>query len=165
MEDQMRASILRSALLASAAALAMTSAALAAPPSKEPLPAPAPEVFPGGTGFCDFDVEVRFTLNREFGVVFNYLDGSQLIRVAGSVEITITNLESGTVSVWNAGGPGSIAFDSNGDITRFEGHGHVLVYGPLEPLQSSGIYEYIGKTDMLHGGHTGRRIDICAAIA
>jgi hypothetical protein len=161
----MRARLFHSVLLAGLAALLLASSALAAKPTKVPLPAPGSQVFAAGTGYCDFDVELDWTVNREFGIVTTFADGSSLVRVAGSVEIVVTNLANGKSIPWNAGGPGVAAFDPSGTLTRFEGRGHALVYGPLEPLQSAGIIEYTGKADFLNGTFTGRRTDVCAALS
>jgi hypothetical protein len=157
-------SLIRAVLLAAAVTMAMTSSALAGKPDKVPLPSPDPFSMPADTGFCDFDAELVDATNREFAIISSYPDGSSLWRVAGTLEITMTNLETNRSMTWNSGGPGLVAFDAQGGVTRFEGRGHVFVYGPLEPLQAGGIYEYTGNVDLVAGTYTGRRTDVCAAM-
>jgi hypothetical protein len=158
-------SLIRAALLAAAVTMAMTSSALAGKPDKVPLPSPDPFFMAADTGFCEFDAELVDAANREFAIIFSYPNGSSLWRVAGSLEITATNLETNKSMTWNAGGPGLVAFDAQGGVTRFEGRGHVFVYGPLAPLQAGGIYEYTGNVDFIAGTYEGRRTDVCAALS
>ena len=157
--------LLRSTLLGSVLSLLLVTGASANAPVRELLPIPDPFVVPADTGACSFDVLFAITLNREYGITWTYADGTTRFRFQGSVTVEVTNLEANKSLEFNAGGPGTMWFDSDGNITSWVAEGHNFYFGPLEPLQSSGMYEYVGRIDNVNGTWLGRRYDVCAALA
>jgi hypothetical protein len=158
-------SVFRSILLAAGVSVALASNVFANAPVRELLPAPDPFVLPGGTGYCDFDVLFAISTNREYGITWSYPDGSTRFRFQGYVAVEVSNLETGKVLEFNAGGPGTMWFDADGFITSWIAEGHNFYFGGLEPLQSSGMYEYVGRIDNVNGTWLGQRYDVCAALA
>jgi hypothetical protein len=163
--DAMRASVLRSMLLASATTLLLASNAFAARPERSFIPVPSDVVLPADSGYCSFDVLLQWPIAREYTTTWTYPDGSVRIEITGYVEQRTTNLATGKSLFWNASGPGQLAFDADGNFTTFVAQGHLFAYGPLFGLQAGGIYDYQGRVDILAGTQRGHRIDVCAALS
>jgi hypothetical protein len=157
--------LLRSTLLGSMVSLLLATGASASSPIRVLLPIPDPFVLPADTGFCSFDVLFAIPVNREYGIIWTYADGSQRFLFQGSVTVEVTNLETNKSIDFNAGGPGTMWFDADGNITSWVAEGHNFYFGALEPLQSSGIYEYVGLINVMDGTWLGQRYDVCAALS
>jgi hypothetical protein len=161
----MRRSILRSTLLATAATLLLASGAAAGGPTRDPAPTPDDFLAPGGSDFCSFDVLIHVSVNQEYELTWIYPDGSVQIRITGEFVAVFTNLDTDTSISSNISGPAVITLDAAGNLISYVATGPGGAFGQLGTIQSSGIFVYYGRLDLVNNTFTGHRVDICAALS
>jgi hypothetical protein len=148
------------ALILGVAAVAVP-AALADPPTKDPVP------FPTATGqFCEgFMVSIEATANKE--VFHAFSSGVGLI--TGTLKVEVTNLSTGESLELNTSGPGK--FSPDGTIS---GTGRWLLFGeagqlpgpdPGMLLLSGHLALTLGPAGIAAIDSVGESEDICAALA
>jgi len=161
----MRASILRSTLLAAAASLLLASGAAAAGPTRDPSPTPDDFLAPGGSLYCSFDVLIHVNVNREYQLTWTNPDSSLRIHIDGAFGAVFTNVATDTSISLNISGPGVITVDAAGNLTSYVATGPGGAFGQVGTIQSSGIFVYYGRIDLVNNTFTGHRVDVCAALA
>jgi hypothetical protein len=154
----MRASLLRSALLAAAITLLVTAPVLAAKPDREFAPAPTDIFLPAGIA-CTFDVNIHVDINQEYTKIWTDPAGNLLMfAVNGNLQVTATNLSTGTSLAINASGPALVRFDAQGNPVLNVAEGHYLGYG-------GGMTLFTGLLDFNTGAFNGHTTDLCAALS
>jgi hypothetical protein len=152
----MRASIVRSTLIAAVGTLLVASSVLAARPGREALEGFDDFVLEAGSGNCAFDVNVHLDVNREIATFWDTPDSSTVI-VTGAFKLTLTNLSTGASLPVNASSSGHLEFDADGNLTKFTVTGLTIGFNPL--------ILYAGQVDAITGGVYGTSTDLCAALS
>jgi hypothetical protein len=151
-----------------ALALVPAAGASADKPTREPFPV-GNDVFPAGV-VCSFPVSIEVLENREKVTTFS--DGRQL--VTGTLKQRVTNLATGESLDLNTSGPATITPSADGSVLTISGRGHSLLFFFSGEPGGPGLFLYIGHNvvtfDVVNDvvtsvRATGRRIDICAALA
>lgn len=127
-------------------------------------------------GYCSFPVRVTFPVDKEYGTITTAPDGSTVIKVTGSVVVTVTNEVSGASVTLNASGPGTFTISADGTSEHLDGDGLGLVYGanltafglPSGLVQTSGplhaaIDTATQNLTSLNSPHV--LLDVCAALS
>jgi hypothetical protein len=138
--------------------LIAATAALAAPPTREPL---VLEDFVA-ENVCSFPVLVEATANKEFVTFFD--DGR--ILVTGKLFVRLTNVETGKSLELNISGPVTIT-----ETEVIRGRGLLILFpedagGPGLLLTSGRVVLIRGEDGFLaNATFKGRTVDVCAALA
>ena len=140
------------------AVLIAATAALAAPPTREPL---VLDDFVA-ENVCSFPVLIEATANKEFVTFF--ADGR--ILVTGKLFVRLTNLDSGTSLDLNISGPVTI---TEAEVIRGRG---LLILFP-EDAGGPGLVLTAGRVVLVRGEdgfianatYQGRTVDVCSALA
>ena len=146
--------LMRSGIIALAAALAMAAPASAQPPSH----GPAGDI-PDFTidGACPFPVLVHIPVNRERATTFYDAAGNPVKTIiTGALFARLTNVDSGSWVDLNVSGP--LVIDEVNGVLTFTGHSLGWFDG------TPGLRLYKGRYDAAGGG-TGTSVDICALLA
>jgi hypothetical protein len=106
------------------AALVVPAAALAAKPTRDPVPAPPTFTI---SGSCSFDVQVDVVRNQEF--ITGFSSGKTI--VAGQLFLKLTNLSSGKSVTLNISGPG---INDVSVPSTFNLSGTSLIWWPGAPI-------------------------------
>jgi hypothetical protein len=141
----------------------LISAASAAKPTRQPLPASEDVVI----GDCGFPVEIHFLQDKGTLTTFTDKSGAVVFELTtGPLVVAVTNLETGESLHLNISGPGMFRVEKDGTAT-FTGTGPWLFFGfsPAEGLPTFFLAE--GKFVFENGTFTqvGRLVDLCAALA
>jgi hypothetical protein len=138
--------------------LIAATAALAAPPTREPL---VLEDFVA-ENVCSFPVLIEATANKEFVTFFE--DGR--ILVTGKLFARLTNVETGESLELNISGPVTVT-----DTEVLRGRGLLILFpedagGPGLVLTSGRVVLIRGEDGFIaNASITGRSVDVCAALA
>jgi hypothetical protein len=154
----MRASLLRASLLATAMILLVAAPVLGARPDREFAPAPTDIFLPAGTGVCAFDVNLHVDVNMEYTKIWTDPAGNLLMfALNGNLQVTITNLSTGTSLPINASGPARAVFDADGNLVVNLSQGHYINFSPFTL--------YTGLLNFNTGAFYGHSTDLCAALS
>jgi hypothetical protein len=154
----MRAPLLRAPLLAAALLLLVTAPVLGARPDREFLPYPTDIFLPVGIGACAFDVNLHVDINREYVKIWTDPAGNLLMfAINGNLQLTATNLGTGSSVSINASGPIRAVVDAQGNPIVNVAEGHVLSFTPFTLTT--------GLLDLNTGALNGRSTDLCAALS
>jgi hypothetical protein len=151
-------SLLNAAAGVALAVLIAATAALAAPPTREPLEL---EDFVA-ENVCSFPVLIEATANKEFVTFFD--DGRTL--VTGKLFVRLTSVETGTSLEVNVSGPVTV---TETEVIRGRG---LLILFP-EDAGGPGLLLTTGRVVLVRGDDgfianatsRGRTVDVCAALA
>jgi hypothetical protein len=156
-----RKSLTTAVVVAIGISLATATPAAADKPIKEPAP------FGEFTGqFCDdFPVRIRETTNRGVSKVFS----SGAVITTGTLNVEVTNLETGKTIALNISGPAMFTADG----TTLIGPGKWLLFGepgffgPGSPamLETNDGRLVISLVDGTIVSRVGRRVDLCPLLA
>jgi hypothetical protein len=154
----MRASLLRASVLGAAIAVLIAAPVLGAGPARVFLPAPTDIFLPADIAGCTFDLNIHVDVNREYAKLWTDPAGNLLMfGVNGNLEVTATNLATGTSVPVNASGPGRGVLDAQGNPIVNEAMGHYLGFSPL--VLDTGLL------DFNTGAFRGHRTDLCAQLS
>ena len=153
------------------ALIIVPAGALAAPPTREPLPAPQ---FPV-EGICSFPVETTALVNREKLTTFYGKDGEVVRQIlSGALKVRLTNLTTGTAVDVNISGPGEMTAQPDGSLTIVaRGRGLLALRQGID-VGPAGQWLEIGRVVFTVSpsgaistiiSEQGRRVDLCAALA
>jgi hypothetical protein len=156
-------------VLASAAALALalTSPAMAARPTREYLPLPDTIDLAAGEG-CAFPVRIDILVNREYGVTFGDASGNLTRQlVSGALIIGLTNVDNGQSITVDISGPAEFVVHADGSSTfTLRGNSMPIAPGGLFRTTGTVVQEFDPDGNLLSTSPaTGRQIDLCAALA
>ncbi len=153
------------------ALLIVPAGALAAPPTREPLPEPQ---FPV-EGICSFPVQTTTLMNKEKLTTFYGKDG-EVVRqlLSGALKVRLTNLATGSAVDVTIAGPGQITAQPDGSLTIVaRGRGLLALRQGID-VAPAGQWLAIGRvvfTVSPTGAITtiiseqGHQVDLCAALA
>ena len=154
----MRASLLRALLAGAVLAVLIAGPVLGARPDRQFLPAPTDIFFPAGIGVCAFDVNLHVDINQEYVKTWTDPAGNPLMfAVNGNLQVTVTNLSTGSSMSINASGPGRGTFDAQGNLAVNVAEGHYLNFTPLTLMT--------GLLDFNTGAFKGRSTGVCAQLS
>jgi hypothetical protein len=106
-------------------AAVVAAPALAAPPTKEPLPTGVQEFAAGDV--CDFPLQIENVGNPKI-ITFDRRDGQLKQNVSGHVVTTATNLATGASVTRNSSGPERVSTNDAGHIVLRLGGASVLTF-------------------------------------
>jgi hypothetical protein len=156
----MRATIIRSTLIAALGTLLVASGVLAARPTRNPPPTSFDDfLLDANSGNCAFEVNVHVDVNREYETVWDNPDGSTDIEFTGAIKLTLTNVSTGASVAVNSSSAARLELDADGNPTRIQITG--LTVGYFQPS----IILYAGQLDDVTGTFHGTTTDLCAALS
>lgn len=148
----------RSGLFAIIVLLLTAVPAMAARPTREPVPLPPSIELPAG--FCEFPVVATFPVNRQYQTTF--FDGNGDVTgwtVTGHLVVTLTNGITGESITANISGPWHVSVVRGTDVSVGRWGGPFL--GTL-----SGISVFAGHIDNVSLDMRGHLVaDVCAVLA
>ena len=162
-------------LAALVAPIVLAGPAQAAPPQAEPatFTLEGTETPAGDDGYCPFSVRVDYISNQKVTETTSP-DGSTVTRFAGFASATVTNLETQESLTYKISGPGTVVSnpdDSFSGVVRGQNLLWTTVANSFEgvpPLAyTTGRVTFEVDETGQTTGYTlsGRRIDVCAALA
>jgi hypothetical protein len=171
LSDAARAGRRRAAALLAATAIAallagmVPGAALAAPPTHDPLVYPPSIDLPAGVA-CPFDVRLDILVNDEVSATFTARDGLVRLHATGRLVVRVVNVTDGANVTLNVSGPSLLVPDEDGSATStFYGNGLIWTSGTMTELSGTAVIVF--ASDGTPGALMdirGRTRDICAAI-
>jgi hypothetical protein len=161
-------------LVAAVAALASTGQALA---NKDPHRSPVPNgPFDIPADVCGFPIHVDVPRTGEYQTVTTLPDGTQLIKITGSLVWTLTNTLTDASVTENISGPGTITVPPTGSVISVQTHGNSIFYvtngadfGLPNLMLTSGLFDF--STDLSNDTLTAVtrqpnvKADLCAVLA
>jgi len=158
-----------------ASALAVTSVAAAAPPTRGPNVLPTdPFIFTDtqGNNPCGFPVLLEITTNKEVLTTFTR-QGVTSIYTTGALKVRLTNVETGFMIDRNISGPILGTVNADGSLTQIGVGPALWVFDPGVAPQLPRLALVSGRTESILGPGTafsfismrGHSENICAVLA